>query len=156
MDAAVGGGRRGVGTFCGPLPEATLDPAYALVAPRLLQAALEEEPLLFLVGMVDRDRPIARLVRALGWRLTPIPFYFKPLRPARFLRELRYLRRRAGARLALDLATGTGAGGLGLTPPGPPLRARVRGATAARVYMVQRLHPRDHPSMAAVVPPNPL
>ena len=138
QDAVVGSGPRRVGSSYWPLSEGTIDPAYALVAPRLLQAALEEEPLLFLVGMVDRDRPIARLVRALGWRLTPVPFYFKPLRPARFLRELRYLRRRAGARLALDLATVTGAGWLGLTLAGLALRTRVRGDTAVRIDVVQR------------------
>src|SRR5207248_1059193 len=100
QDAVVGreARPRRVGSFYWPLSEGTIDPTYALVAPRLLQAALEDEPLLFLVGMVGRDRPIARLVRALGWRLTSVPFYFKPLRPGRFFRELRYVRRRAGAR----------------------------------------------------------
>src|SRR5437660_8511311 len=131
--AVVGTGPRRVGSFYWPLSEGTIDPAYALVAPRLLQAALGEEPLLFLVGMVDRDRPIARLVRALGWRLTPVPLYFKPLRPARFLRELRYLRRGAGARLTLDLASVTGAGWLGLTLADWALRTRARGDAAVRI-----------------------
>jgi hypothetical protein len=138
QDAVAGRGAavRRVGSFYWPLSEGTIDPAYALVAPRLLQAALEEEPLLFLVGMVDRDRPIARLVRALGWRLSSIPFYFKPLRPTRFLRELRYVRRRAGVRFALDLASVTGVGWLGLTLAGLALRARARGPAPVRVEAV--------------------
>ena len=138
QDAAVGRGSRRVGSFYWPLSEGAIDPAYALVAPRLLQAALEEEPLLFLVGMVDRDRPIARLVRALGWRLTSVPFYFKPVRPARFLRELCYVRRHTGPRLVLDLATMTGVGWLGLTLAGLALRARARPPAPARVDRVER------------------
>ena len=128
-----GGRTRRVGSFYWPLSEGTIAPTYALVAPRLLQAALQDEPLLFLVGMVGRDRPIARLVRALGWRLTAVPFYFRPLRPARFLRELRYVRGRAGARWALDIARVTGVGWLGLTLAGLALRAGARLPRAARL-----------------------
>ncbi|HEY6159444.1 MAG TPA: hypothetical protein VIV88_18505, partial [Gemmatimonadales bacterium] len=143
QDAVVGRGAAGVasrrvGSFYWPLSEGTIDPTYALVAPRLLQAALQEEPLLFLVGMVGRDRPIARLVRALGWRLTSVPFYFKPVRPARFFRELRYGRRRAGVRFALDLASATGVAWLGLTLAGLALRAGARRPAPVRIDEVQR------------------
>ena len=141
QDAVVGLGAaaaRRVGSFYWPLSEGTIDPTYALVAPRLLQAALQEEPLLFLVGMVGRDRPIARLVRALGWRLSSVPFYFKPVRPARFFRELRYGRRRAGVRVALELARVTGLGWLGLTLAGLALRARARERAAVRSELVPR------------------
>ena len=136
--AVVGTAPRRVGSFYWPLSEGTIDPAYALVAPRLLQAALGEEPLLFLVGMVGRDRPIARLVRALGWRLTSVPFYFRPVRPTRFLRELRYVRRRAGVRWALDLACVTGVGWLGLTLADLALRARALRAASPRIDVVGR------------------
>ena len=140
QDAVVGreARPRRVGSFYWPLSEGTIDPTYALVAPRLLQAALEDEPLLFLVGMVGRDRPIARLVRALGWRLTSVPFYFKPLRPGRFFRELRYVRRRAGARWVLDLARVTGVGWLGLTLAGLALRARALRPAPPRIDVVRR------------------
>jgi hypothetical protein len=140
QDAVVGrrAPPRRVGSFYWPLSEGTIDPAYALVAPRLLQAALEHEPLLFLVGMVGRDRPIARLVRALGWRLSSVPFYFKPLRPGRFLRELRYGRHRPGVRFALDLASVSGAGWLGLTLAGLALRAGARRPAPVRIDAVQR------------------
>lgn len=140
QDAVVGreARPRRVGSFYWPLSEGTIDAAYALVAPRLLQAALQDEPLLFLVGMVGRDRPIARLVHALGWRLASVPFYFKPLRPARFFRELRYARRHAGARWALDLARATGVGWLGLTLAGLALRAGARRPAPVRIDLVQR------------------
>jgi hypothetical protein len=140
QDAVVGLGpaSRRVGSFYWPLSEGTIDPTYALVAPRLLQAALQDEPLLFLVGMVGRDRPIARLVRALGWRLSSVPFYFKPVRPGRFLRELRYVRRRAGVRFALDLASATGVAWLGLTLVDLALRAGARRPAAVRIDEVPR------------------
>jgi hypothetical protein len=140
QDAVVGlgPGSRRVGSFYWPLSEGTIDPTYALVAPRLLQAALQDEPLLFLVGMVGRDRPIARLVRALGWRLSSVPFYFKPVRPGRFLRELRYVRRRAGVRFALDLASATGVAWLGLTLAGLALRVGARRPAPVRIDEVPR------------------
>jgi hypothetical protein len=138
QDALVAGRPRRVGSFYWPLSEGVIDPAYALVGPRLLRAALEEEPLLFLVGMVHRDRPVPRLVRALGWPLTEVPFYFKPLRPARFLSELRYLRGRRGAALALDLAAVTGMGWLGLTLAGLALRTRMPRDPTLRIEPVQR------------------
>ena len=140
QDAAVAGESRRIGSFYWPLSEGTIDSSYALVAPRLLQTALATEPLLFLVGMVGRDRPIARLVRALGWHLSVVPFYFKPLHPARVLAELRYLRRRAGgsAGLLLDVAAVTGAGWLGFKLAGLATGARCAREPPPHVEQVDR------------------
>jgi len=136
QEAALGGGYRRVGSFYWPLSEGVVDSTYAVVAPRLLQAALEQEPLLF--GIVARDQAIAKLDQALGWRLTTLPFYFKALRPTRFLRELRVLRRRAGIALLLDVAAVTGAGWLGLKLAGGALRGRPRNDRTVRVELVER------------------
>lgn len=134
QEAALRGVRRRVGSFYWPLSEGTVNGAYALVAPRLLRAALALEPLLFLIGMGGTDTTTARLVRALGWRLVPVPFYFKVLHPVSFLRRLRYLRRRAAVARVLDLAAATGIGWLalrlaqarprGLMPPDAALHAQ--------------------------------
>src|SRR5206468_6075236 len=63
QEAAVRGERRRVGSFYWPLSEGAIAARYALVAMRLLRAALEVEPLLFLVGMGGADTPMARLIR---------------------------------------------------------------------------------------------
>jgi len=140
QDAAVAGQRRRIGSFYWQLSEGAIDARYALVAPRLLKTALETEPLLFLIGMVGRDRPIARLVRALQWRLSVVPFYFKPLRPARFLAELRYGRRRAGgtAGLLLDIAAVTGAGWLGLKLASLAVGAHLRREPPVQIEQIDR------------------
>ena len=136
QEAALVGGYRRVGSFYWPLSEGVVDSTYAAVAPRLLQAALEEEPLLF--GIVARDKAIAKLDQALGWRLVTLPFYFKVLRPTRFLRELRVLRRHAGVALLLDVAAVTGTGWLGLKLAGSALTARPRRDQMVRVELVER------------------
>jgi hypothetical protein len=115
QDAAVAGERRRVGTFYWPVSEGAIDPGYALVATRLLRAAVAQEPLLFLAGIGGPETPVARLIRAFGWVITPVPLYFKALRPARFLRGVRYRRDHPLVTRLLDLAALTGAGWLGLT-----------------------------------------
>jgi hypothetical protein len=60
------------------------------------------------------DRPLPRMLAAMGWRLEPVGFYFQVLRPARFLRNIRALRKTAARRSLLDLAASTGAGWLGV------------------------------------------
>ena len=136
QEAALGGGHRRVGSFYWPLSEGAIDSTYAAVAPRLLQAALEQEPLLF--GIVARDQAIAKLDQALGWRLVTLPFYFKALRPTRFLRELHVLRRRPGIAFLLDVAALTGVGWLALKLAGSARGRRPRSDRTVRVELVER------------------
>jgi hypothetical protein len=107
-EAVIGGEARAVASFHLPLSEGTIDPRYSLVATRLMGDALGRAPLLYGVGMRGPQTPLARLVRALGWRLTAVPFYCKVLRGTRFARQIRYLRRHRVARWVLDGAAVTG------------------------------------------------
>jgi hypothetical protein len=56
---------------------------------------------------------LPRLLQAAGWSLHPVGFYFKVVRPARFLRNIRPLRKTPLRRALLDLAAASGAGWLG-------------------------------------------
>jgi hypothetical protein len=61
-------------------------------------------------GMQER---LPKLMEAMGWKLHPVPFYFRVLKHMRFLANIKYLRRQQHRRLALDALRYTGLGGLG-------------------------------------------
>jgi hypothetical protein len=138
QDAAVAGDQRRVGTFYWPVSEGAIDPAYSLVATRLLRAAVAQEPLLFLAGIGGPETPVARLISAAGWAITPVPLYFKPLRPARFLRGVRYRRDHPVFSRLLNLAALTGAGWLGLKLAGLAASRFSRRDRAVRTELVDR------------------
>jgi hypothetical protein len=54
------------------------------------------------------------MLRAMGWTVAPVPFYFRVIHPARFLRNIRGARQNPWQALAMDLAAWTGVGSLGL------------------------------------------
>ena len=97
-----------------PVSEGVLNRAYAGIGLQMLRTALKFEPLLFALGMGGSDRALPQMLKAVGWRLYPVPFYFKVIRAQRFLRELRMFRtggiRQAGV-LAARL-TGIGRAGI--------------------------------------------
>src|SRR3989441_8362340 len=112
QDVSLSGEIQRVGSFYLPLSEGGINPAYGLVASRLLQDAMRRVPLLYSVGMGGRGTQVARLVRAIGWPMQVVPFYFKVRHGSRFLREVRYLRRGRGGGALLDLAAASRIGAL--------------------------------------------
>ena len=112
QDVSLSGEIQRVGSFYLPLSEGVINPAYGLVASRLLQDAMRRVPLLYSVGMGGRGTQVARLVRAIGWPMQVVPFYFKVRHGSRFLREVRYLRRGRWGAALLDLAAASGIGAL--------------------------------------------
>jgi hypothetical protein len=106
----VRGGVRRIAHYRLPLSEGVANGAYAGVGLQMLRTALQTEPLLYALGMGGEDRPLPRLLRASGWRLLRVPFYFKVLHPQRFLGEVRMLRTSAVRRVAAWLARWTGTG----------------------------------------------
>lgn len=95
-----------------PLSEGSVDPCYRAVGVQILADAIKRRPLLFALGMGSRKNAIARLLDALGFHLRHVPFYFRVVRPARFLREFQPLRGSALGRGLLDALARSGAGGL--------------------------------------------
>ncbi|MGE5648168.1 MAG: hypothetical protein ACM336_20515 [Acidobacteriota bacterium] len=92
--------------------EGVVNRAYAGVGLQMLRAALNREPMLFALGMGGEERPLPRMLKAMGWRLESVPFYFKMVRPARVLGELRMLQSTPARRAAAAAARFTGAGWL--------------------------------------------
>ena len=111
---SIGGRIHQVAHYRLPLSEGLIDKTYVGIGAAMLRHALAQQPLLYALGMGGMDRPLPRMLAALGWRLDPVGFYFRVLRPARFLRNIRALRKTAARRSLLDLAASTGAGWLGV------------------------------------------
>ena len=135
-DASLGGEVVRVGSMYWLVSEGTIDRSYALVGRELIHDALRRQSLLFGVGLEGTETPLARLLRALGWRLAVVPFHFKVVNGSRFLREIRYLRSTRLRRWVLDLASMSGLGWGGAKLAGWVLTRRPRRGPLVKVEPV--------------------
>lgn len=103
-----------VAHYRSPLSEGIANKAYAGVGPQLLRSALQAEPLLYALGMGGLGQPLPRMLKAMGWGVSAVPFYARVLRPQRFLREIRALRTGEARTAAIEAARLTGAGWIGI------------------------------------------
>jgi len=106
----VGGAVRKCGFLRVPISEGIVNPAYMTVALILMQDILQRYPLVFCLGMGGLRQPLPQWLRSLNWPMAIVPLYFKVLRPYRFLRMLRYLRRKPWLALLADIAACSGVG----------------------------------------------
>lgn len=129
---------RRVGNLYMPLSEGTINRAYSLVGARLFSDAMQRESLLFALGLGGGSAQITGLVRALGWQLYRVPFFFKVIHARRFLRQIRYLRTTPLRARLLDLAAFSGAGWAAATAADALLTHRPRGKGPFDVEVVDR------------------
>jgi hypothetical protein len=92
-----------------PLSEGIVDPNHAFVAMQIVKTIQQRSPYAFSVGMGGEENPYPRLLKAAGWSIQPVPFFFWALRANRVLRELQMLRTSPMRRFLSSLATTTGA-----------------------------------------------
>jgi hypothetical protein len=97
-----------------PVSEGIVNKAYASVGVLMLRSAMKMRPMLFALGMGGFDRPLPTMLKAMGWSLSAVPFYFRINRPARFLRQIAPLRQSFGRRALANLAAFSGAGFVGI------------------------------------------
>jgi hypothetical protein len=109
-----GKGSHRVACYHHPLSEGIIDRRYASVGVLLARDALARQPLLYALGMGGADRPIARMLKVLGFCLIPIPFYFRVVRPYKFLLEMQALRQARWRALLMNIAAATGTGWLAI------------------------------------------
>jgi len=109
----IGGKDDWVTDWQGPFTEAAIDPRYSALGLRIIRDMLRKYPLLFSFGHGGNDEPIVRLLRSMGWTLQGTPICIRVLRPFRFLRGNRYLRRTRGQRVLSALLAYSGAGWIG-------------------------------------------
>jgi hypothetical protein len=103
-----------IGFFHLPISEGIVNRAYGGLGLRLLLDALRRQPYLFALGMGGYDEPLPKLLKGLRWNLFAVPFYFKVVHPARFLRNIQFLRNTRLRRLAMDVLAASGLGWLGI------------------------------------------
>jgi hypothetical protein len=109
-----GKGMQRVACYHHPLSEGIVDRSYASVGVLLARDALARQPFLYALGMGGYERPLPKMLKALGFSLTPIPFYFRVAHTATFLREMEALRQARWRALLMDVAAATGTGWLAI------------------------------------------
>jgi hypothetical protein len=110
----LGGEVREVANYQGPLSEGFWDRRYMTSGLQMLRAALATQPMLYALGMGGMSQPLPKLLVASGWSAAPVPFRFKVLRPAAFLRQTQFLRRHPIYAHLLNVAAATGLGSLAI------------------------------------------
>jgi len=123
-----GKGLHRVACYHHPLSEGIVDRSYASVGALLARDALARQPLLYALGMGGVERPLARMLKALGFSLTTIPFYFRVVRPSTFLREMQALRQQRWRAILMNIAAATGTGWLAIKSVQGIANLRVRPA----------------------------
>ncbi len=91
--ARVDGAAAQVVNVQSPLSEGLFDLRYAGVAPWMIREIVRRHPLAYCVGMGGEQLPFPRLLRALGWRVEPLPFYFRVLAGRLFLANMQLVRK---------------------------------------------------------------
>lgn len=103
-----------VGYYHHPFSEGIVNKKYSMIGAVLLNDALRREPLTYCLGMGGYDRPLPRMLTAMKWRHFAVPFRVRVLRPFRFLRGMKTLRRNLVRALACDFAAFSGLGPVAL------------------------------------------
>jgi hypothetical protein len=95
-----------------PLSEGQVDKQFASVAVQMYLDAMRKQPQLYTVGIGGYREAAAQMLISAGWNTALVPFYFRVLHPARFLRNIVYLRTTSWRRLAMDALATSGLGTL--------------------------------------------
>jgi hypothetical protein len=110
QDFEFHGTRRPVVFYHHPLSEGIVDKRYAGIGVAMLLPVLRANPMLFALGIGGYDWNFARMLVTLKWAHCTIPYCFRVIRPARFLREIQGLRQSRVRRLGASLAAASGLG----------------------------------------------
>lgn len=103
---------RSVGYYHHALSEAVVNKAYSNAGVLLLRDCLARQPLLYCLGMDGYDKPLPRMLKLLNWSDYLIPFFFRVVHPAAFLRQVEAARQGKWRSGLMDLAALSGAGWL--------------------------------------------
>lgn len=105
-------GRRTVINLQAPLSEGIVNGKYAMVSIQLIRFALKQCPYAYVVGMGSDSNPLPRLLKASGWDVRPVPFFFRILNARHCLTQLQPLKRKSAMRVAAFAAAYSGLGSL--------------------------------------------
>jgi hypothetical protein len=134
-----GKGAHRIACYHHPVSEGVVDRSFASVGMLLARDALARQPLLYALGMGGIDRPIAKMLKALGFSLTPIPFYFRVVNAAKFLREMQALRDKPWRATLMNVAAATGTGWLTIKSMQAIASVRGRSTKSATDFIVEEI-----------------
>ena len=102
-----------VDCFHWPMSEAMINSAYSWVFVLMLRHVQKNQPLLYSLGMAgSAETLIPRILKAAGWKVRTLPFFFKINHPRQFLHEIQPMRKTALRRWLLDTIARIGIGAL--------------------------------------------
>ena len=102
-------------TVCiAPLSEGIIDPKFSMLSMHFVRYHRSHNPYGFASGMGSPNNSYPRLLRAAGWSILEIPFFFRVCRANRFLRQIGPLRRSRLRHIGSSLAAWSGLGAAGL------------------------------------------
>jgi hypothetical protein len=109
------GGSEITATVCiAPLSEGIVDRKYSMLGMQFVKFLKQHTQYGFATGMGHPANPYPRLLRASGWTILRVPFFFRICRPGRFLRELGILNSTPARRVLALAASWTGLGAAGI------------------------------------------
>ncbi len=111
--AVLDGASLTVANIQSPLSESIVDNRFAMLPLQMVKQFLSHNRNCFVVGMGDQGNPLPRLLKASGWGLESVPFYFRIHKASRFLTSMPVLQSPAWKRMAAGLAAYSGLGALG-------------------------------------------
>jgi hypothetical protein len=112
--AWIAGETRAASNSQSMLSEGLRDRRYGMVSVHMLKYIEQHSPYAFMVGMGNAQNPLPRLLRAAGWTLRPVPFFFRVYHARNFLREMRPLRQNRFRRMVARVAALSGVGRMGI------------------------------------------
>lgn len=121
-----------------PISEGLVDRKFSHVAMQMLQLLLRVRPFVFAVGMGSTEAPFAKLLAAMKWRVSLVPFRFYVFRPARFLLEIRPLHSSRAKALIANLCAWSGLGPVAI------LGIQQAGTRSAASLSCSQIHKWDH------------
>lgn len=125
---------RWIANYRHPISEVVINKAYRGLSSRLLLNARQRQPFLYSIGFGGEKNPNLRRFRAEGWQDTRIPFWFRVVRPAAFLRNIEVLRTTRVRRVLMDFAASSGIGWVGIkTIQAAATRGRLAGYSYRQV-----------------------
>jgi len=102
-------------TVCiAPLSEGIVDRKYSMLGMQFVKFLKQHTQYGFATGMGDPSNPYPRLLRASGWTILKVPFFFRVCRPRRFLGQLGVLNSTPARRIVARAAAWTGLGAVGI------------------------------------------
>ena len=132
QDFIVRGVARRIAQYRLPISEGIINRRYVGLGARLISHAVLVQPLLFALGMGGLDNPLPRLLRALGWRLREVPFFFRACHSSAVAKTL--FAKRAAAQPLLGIPGADLLGRLALrTLQARPRRSRLPPGITAKI-----------------------